>query len=215
LETCTTVGIVGICHGYPEKLNRWITSIQQLNRKPDEVVLVLWDQIDVADLNLDGIKVVSWSSDFAYSDMMNLAIKNCDTEWIAWIGVDDRYRPHALDKIDDCTADVLALGFQYDTGQLWTPAKTNADEILSMRANMIPCGSPFRKWLWEKIPFDQSIAPFDDWVFWLGTALSEATYDATFNIDVDYEYAGHWVPNDADARATISDWLAKTLSGIQ
>ena len=79
---------------------------------------------------------------------------------------------------------------------------------------MIPCGSPFRKWLWEKIAFDQSIAPFDDWIFWLGTALLEATYDATFNIDVDYEYAGHWVPNDAHARATISDWLPKTLIAL-
>jgi len=105
---------------------------------------------------------------------------------------------------------VLALGFEYDTGQIWSPAKTTPEEILSMHANMIPCGSPFRKWLWNKIPFDQSIAPFDDWVFWLGTALSNATYDATLDLDVDYEYAGHWVPNDGQARATIADWLAKT-----
>lgn len=214
MEIGATVGIVGICHGYPEKLNGWIESIHQLNRKPDEIVLVLWDQIILDNLHLDGIKVIAWSGDFQYSNMMNLAIKNCDTDWIAWIGVDDRYRPHALDKIDNCTADVLALGFQYDTGQLWTPVKTNPDEILSMRANMIPCGSPFRKWLWEKIAFDQSIAPFDDWVFWLGTALSGATYDATLDIDVDYEYEGHFVPNDGQARATISDWLSKTLMSL-
>jgi hypothetical protein len=210
LETGSTVGVVGICHGYPEKINGWIESIHKLNRQPDEIVLVLWDEIILDDLNLDGIKVVAWSGDFAYSDMMNLAVQNCDTDWIAWIGVDDRYRPHALDKIDDCKADVLALGFEYDTGQIWSPAKTTPEEILSMHANMIPCGSPFRKWLWEKIPFDQSIAPFDDWVFWLGTALSNATYDSTLDLDVDYEYAGHWVPNDSQARATIADWLAKT-----
>ena len=214
METCTTLGVVGICHGYPEKLNGWIDSVKQLNRKPDEVVLVLWDGIDRTGLNLDGIKIVSWNSDFAYSDMMNLAIKNCDTDWISWIGVDDRYRPHALDLIDNCAADVLALGFQYDTGQIWTPAKTNADEILSMRANMIPCGSPFKKWLWEKIPFDQNIAPFDDWVFWLGTALSKANYDSTFDIDIDYEYEGHWSPSDSEARITIANWLEKTLVAL-
>jgi hypothetical protein len=211
LEISTTVGVVGICHGYPEKINGWIESVRNLNRKPDQIVLVLWDQIIIDDLDLDGVKVIAWSSNFAYSDMMNLAIENCDTDWIAWIGIDDRYRPHALDLIDNCAADVLALGFQYDTGQIWTPVKTNADEILSMRANMIPCGSPFRKWLWEKISFDQSIAPFDDWVFWLGTALSKATYDSTLDIDVDYEYEGHWSPSDAEARATISDWLEKAL----
>ena len=210
METGSTVGVVGICHGYPEKINGWIESIHKLNRQPDEIVLVLWDEIILDDLNLDGIKVVAWSGDFAYSDMMNLAVQNCDTDWIAWIGVDDRYRPHALDKIDDCKADVLALGFEYDTGQIWSPIKTTPEEILSMHANMIPCGSPFRKWLWEQIPFDQSIAPFDDWVFWLGTALSNATYDSTLDLDVDYEYAGHWVPNDSQARATIADWLAKT-----
>lgn len=214
METRTTLGVVGICHGYPEKLNGWIDSVKQLNRKPDQVVLVLWTGIDRTNLNLSGIKIIDWDLDFAYSDMMNLAIENCDTEWIAWIGVDDRYRSHALDLIDYCAADVLALGFQYDTGQVWIPAKTNADEILSMRANMIPCGSPFKKWLWENIPFDQSIAPFDDWVFWLGTALSKATYSSTLNIDVDYEYAGHWVPDDAEARSTIAEWLAKTLVAL-
>lgn len=204
-----SVGIVGICHGYPEKITAWIKSVRALNRKPDEIVLVLWDQIVIDDLDLDGIKVIGWSGDFEYSNMMNLAVENCKTDWIAWIGIDDKYRPHALDKIDTSQGDVLALGFEYDTGQLWTPTATNPEEILSMRANMIPCGSPFKRWLWERQPFDQSIAPSDDWAFWLGTALSGAVYDATLDVDVDYEYAGHWVPNEAECRAKLMQWLIK------
>lgn len=202
-----TVGVVSICHGYPEKIPGWIESVRALNRKPDEIVLVLWDQIILDDLDLDGIKVIGWSGDFEFSNMMNLAIENCKTDWIAWIGIDDRYRPHALDKIDTTQADVLALGFEYDTGQIWSPTVTHAEEILSMRANMIPCGSPFKRWLWERIPFDQSIAPSDDWQFWLGTALSGATYDSTLDLDVDYEYAGHWVPNESECRARLLQWL--------
>lgn len=202
-----TVGVVSICHGYPEKIPGWVESVRALNRKPDQVVLVLWDQIVLDDLDLDGIKVVGWSGDFEFSNMMNRAIENCDTDWIAWIGIDDRYRPHALDKIDTTQADVLALGFEYDTGQIWSPTITHAEEILSMRANMIPCGSPFKRWLWERIPFDQSIAPSDDWQFWLGTALSGATYDSTLDLDVDYEYAGHWVPNESECRARLMQWL--------
>lgn len=202
-----TVGVVSICHGYPEKIPGWIESVRALNRKPDEIVLVLWDQIILDDLDLDGIKVIGWSGDFEFSNMMNLAIENCKTDWIAWIGIDDRYRPHALDKIDTTQADVLALGFEYDTGQIWSPTVTHAEEILSMRANMIPCGSPFKRWLWERIPFDQSIAPSDDWQFWLGTALSGATYDSTLDLDVDYEYAGHWVPNESECRARLMQWL--------
>lgn len=202
-----TVGVVSICHGYPEKIPGWVESVRALNRKPDQVVLVLWDQIVLDELDLDGIKVVGWSGDFEFSNMMNLAIENCKTDWIAWIGIDDRYRPHALDKIDTTQADVLALGFEYDTGQIWSPTVTHAEEILSMRANMIPCGSPFKRWLWERIPFDQSIAPSDDWQFWLGTALSGATYDSTLDLDVDYEYAGHWVPNESECRARLLQWL--------
>lgn len=204
-----SIGVVSICHGYPEKINGWVAAVRDLQTKPDEVVLVLWTGIDKTELDLDGVKVIDWNGDFEYSNMMNLAIKNCNTDWIAWIGVDDRYRPWALNKIKETDADVLALGFQYDTGQVWLPNKTNPAEILSMHSNMIPCGSPFKRWLWEKIPFDQSIAPSDDWVFWLGTAISGASYDSSFEIDVDYEYAGHWVPDEIQARARISDWLAR------
>lgn len=207
MATDTTLGVVSICHGYPEKIDGWLKSVRALNRKPDQIVLVLWEGIDQSQHNLQGVKVIPWSRDFEYSNMMNLAVEACNTEWISWIGIDDRYRPHALDKIDSCQADVLALGFEYDTGQLWTPIATSSEEILSMRANMIPCGSPFRRWLWERIPFDQNIAPSDDWAFWLGTALSGATYDATLDIDVDYEYEGHWVPNEAECRARLLQWL--------
>lgn len=206
-----SLGVVSICHSYPEKIDGWLTSVRALNRKPDEIVLVLWNGIDLDSLDLQGVKVVLWDGDFAYSDMMNLAFENCQTDWVSWIGIDDRYKPHALDKIDTCQADVLALGFQYDTGQIWTPTKTHAEEILALHANMIPCGSPVRKWLWERQPFEQRIAPFDDWCFWVGTAVSGATYDATLNIDVDYEYAGHWVPNDSEARATVLQYKIDKL----
>jgi hypothetical protein len=207
LETRPTVGVVSICHGYPKKIAGWLESVRNLNRKADEIVLVLWTGIDKSDLDLDGIKVIDWDGEFAFSDMFNKGIESCNTDWISWIGIDDRYRPHALDKIDSSEADVLALGFEYDTGQIWTPTATHCEEILSMRANMIPCGSPFKRWLWERIPFDQNIAPSDDWAFWLGTALSGAKYDATLDIDVDYEYEGHWVPNDSECRARLIQWL--------
>lgn len=206
-----SLGVVGVCHSYPDHIPGWLKSVRELNRKPDQIVLVLFHEIDVTQYNLQGVKVIKWYKDFEYSNMMNLAFEACNTDWIAWIGIDDRYRPHALDKIDSCQADVLALGFQYDTGQIWTPTATNAEQILALHANMIPCGSPVRRWLWEKQPFEQRIAPFDDWCFWVGTAVNGATYDATLDIDVDYEYAGHWVPNDAQARATVTQYKIDKL----
>jgi len=183
-----------------------------LNRKPDKVVLVLFHEIDRTDLDLEGITVIDWFDDFAFSDMMNLAFENCQTDWVSWVGIDDRYRPHALDKIDTCAADVLALGFQYDTGQIWTPANVTNEQIQSLHANMITCGSPVRRWLWERNPFDQRIAPFDDWCFWVGTAVSGATYACTLDIDVEYAYAGHTVPSDSLARATVTQYLQDQLS---
>jgi len=211
LAARTTVGVVSICHGYPQDIPGWIESVRSLNRKPDKIVLVLNIEIDKSDFDLDGITVVGWFGDFAFSDMMNLAFENCQTEWVSWIGIDDRYRPHALDKIDTCAADVLALGFQYDTGQIWTPANVTNEQVQSLHANMITCGSPVRRWLWERNSFDQRIAPFDDWCFWVGTAVSGATYDCTLNIDVDYAYAGHTVPSDSLARATVAQYLVNQL----
>ena len=207
----TTVGVVSICHGYPQDIPGWIESVRSLNRKPDKIVLVLNIEIDKSDFDLDGITVVGWFGDFAFSDMMNLAFENCQTDWVSWVGIDDRYRPHALDKIDTCAADVLALGFQYDTGQIWTPANVTNEQVQSLHANMITCGSPVRRWLWERNSFDQRIAPFDDWCFWVGTAVSGATYDCTLNIDVDYAYAGHTVPSDSLARATVAQYLVNQL----
>ena len=163
-------------------------------------------------MDLEGIQVVDWFQDFAFSDMMNLAFEHCQTEWISWVGIDDRYRPHALDKIDSCAADVLALGFQYDTGQIWTPANVTREQVLGMHANMIPCGSPVRRWLWERNTFDQRIAPFDDWCFWIGTAVTGASYECTLDIDVDYAYAGHKVPSDSLARATVKQYLQEQLA---
>lgn len=208
----TTVGIVGICHGYPDKISGWLDSVRSLSRKPDQIVLVLWTGIDKTNLDLDYVKVIDWHGDFEYSSMMNLGFENCNTDWVTWIGVDDKFRPHALDKIDTCVADVLALGFQYDTGQIWTPANVTNEQVLSLHANMITCGSPVRRWLWERNSFDQRIAPFDDWCFWVGTAISGATYDCTLDIDVDYAYAGHTVPSDSLARSTVAQYLKDQLS---
>jgi len=211
LETRTTVGIVGVCHGYPEQVAGWLESVRSLNRKPDKIVLVLYADIEQSDYDLNGVTVVPWFDDFAFSDMLNLGFEFCDTEWIAWIGIDDRYRPHALDKIDTCEADVLALGFEYDTGQIWTPANVTPEQILSLQANMITCGSPVRRWLWNENTFDQRISPYEDWCFWIGTAVAGATYDSTLNIDVDYAYAGHFVPCDVKARSTVAQYLQDLL----
>ena len=126
MASSESIGVVGICHGYPEKINGWVAAVRDLQTKPDEIVLVLWTGIDKTELDLDGIKVIDWNGDFEYSNMMNFAIENCQTDWIAWIGIDDRYRPWALNKLKETDADVLALGFQYDTGQVWLPNKTNS-----------------------------------------------------------------------------------------
>lgn len=45
----------------------------------------------------------------------------------------------------------------------------------------------------------------------VGTAVAGATYDCTLNIDIDYAYAGHWVPSDSEARATVTQYLIDQL----
>ncbi len=203
---------MSVCHGYPEEISGFVDSVKALNRQPDRKVLVLFDGIDRSNLDLADFTVIDWSGDFIYSEMMNLAFEHCKTDWVSWIGIDDRYRPNALDQLDTCDADVLALGFQYSTGQIWKPEKVTDEDILQLEENMIPCGSPVKRWLWEKIPFDQTTNPIEDWCFFVGTALSKATYDNTQNIDVDYDYEGHWAPTEKQSRSIVSRYLIKKLN---
>lgn len=201
-----TIGVVTVASdAYAHHLPGWAASVAALTTQPDQIVIGA--QSVPVGLPLGTYTYVPLPGEFDFADWYNRVVEACDTDWIAWIGSDDRYRPHALDGIERDDADVVAFGLQYDTGQVWIPGDVTAHDVLGMRANLIPCGSPIRREAWLQTPMLSRFGPLSDWQLWAGVAACGARFAATNRIDVDYAYAGHHAPPDEPTRSLISDWL--------
>lgn len=195
--------VVAASDQYASWLPRWAASVADLTTKPDGVVIVA--ESDPGPLGID-YDLVIVTPPFDFATYYNAAVKACDTDWVSWVGVDDTYRPTALDGIERDDADVVALGFQYDTGQTWIP-NPSRESVLRLDANQVTCGSPFRRSLWKSAPLRSDFGPLADWGFYAGLAALGARFASTGRIDVDYTYLGHSAPPDEPTRTHIRDWL--------
>lgn len=200
-----TIGIcVAASDAYAHHLPGWAESVRALTTQPDEIVIAAQS---LPDIDLPAWTYVPLSVEpLNFAHLWNQAIAACRTDWVAWIGADDRFRPHALDGIERDDADVVSFGLQYDTGQQWIAYPSNA-AVRSLDSNKVPCGSPFRRSLWEKMPIPELFGPLADWGFWVGLAHINARFTTTSRIDVDYAYAGHVNPPMEPTRTLMRDWV--------
>ena len=199
-----TIGMV-ICASsmYWDFLPRHLESVRNLRRQPDQITLVTDSTEDVV-----GVTRVEMSLPWNLGEWYNAGIAATDTDWIVWSGVDDQYRPGALDAVDSCAADVCAFGLRYTTGMNWIPGATSSNRILQLESNLITCGSPFRRKLWEQIPFEPSLFPVDDWGFWVSCAHQGASFSTTNEINVDYTHGPNsLIPDLNISRERIRSWL--------
>ena len=201
-----TVGMVICCSSlYWDFLPAHMESVKGLNRQPDQITIVT-DHTE----QLDNYNVVRKDLPWNLGDWYNAGIAATETDWIVWSGVDDKYRPTALDGIDTCTADVLGFGLRYSGGMNWIPGNPEPARILQLETNLITCGSPFRRKLWEGIPFEPSLAPVEDWGFWVGCARQDARVVSTGEIDIDYSHGpDSLIPDLNISRERIRSWLEK------
>lgn len=209
-----TVGIIATCHTYFHFLDQWAASIRKLETQPDQVVLAVTDVEETVhrfDNPLPNLTMVQADPPFGLGKYLNRAIQACETDWIVWAGIDDHYRPHALNGLDSTDGDVVAFGIQYSSGQRWIPTHIDAAQILTVTTNLIPSGSPFRRVLWEKEPFNVDLEPFEDWALWVGFAAAGAQFCWTDQIDYDYTlHPQQIVPPMEPTRTRIKHW-AETL----
>lgn len=112
--------------------------------------------------------------------------------------VDDRFLPHALNKVDGCEADILMFGIMLtqwnpngtptnNRPTVMLPQKVSSENILTIPHNLVFSGSPFRKKVWEAAPFRDMI--YEDWAFWIEAAKNGFTFTQTDGIE--YEYRVH------------------------
>lgn len=193
---------------YEHHLSGFLASVETLNRKPDEIVLVTDNVTPTFDCTL-----VRMNEPWNLATWYNKGFKAASGDWVVWTGSDDRFKPHALDGLDDCGAEVFMFGMDYSTGQKWTPGHVTAQDILKVSSNLVPCGSPVRRHLWENIPFIPDLYPFDDWGFWVGCAYQGATFTPTQRLDIDYTHGpDHLNPPLEPTRSKIVEWL-RSLEG--
>ena len=213
-EPLPTIGIITACHTYTHFLEQWCAGVRGLNTQPDQIVIAATDPLEVikaVDSKIQHYEVICPHTDFGLGAYLNAAVRACETDWIVWIGVDDRYRPHALDGLRFVTADVRAMGMQYGAGHYWIPPAVDAEQILMVNENLIPCGSAFRRDLWKKQPFNPEMAPFEDWALWVGFAALGASFSTTARVDFDYaQHPDQIVPPTEPTRSRIREW-SKTL----
>lgn len=206
-----TIGVVTTCHTYDHFIPDWSASVAELNRKPDEVLIACTKPQNVIpqiDPRLKGVTVISVPEPFGLGKYLNRAVQGLATDWVAWIGADDRYRPTAFDDLPLDTTDVIGFGMEWPNGTTTIPSAPTNERVLQVSDNPVLCGSLFRRSLWEVHPFNEDLFPFEDWGFWVGCAAQGARFAATGRIDFDYSTHGaqnH--PPQEPTRSRIAEWL--------
>jgi len=205
-----TVGIVTTVHTYEHFLERWAAGVRGLQDKPDRIVIVATNPDSVREKlqgKLDGFTVVQGQEPFGLGKYLNTAFHHCRTDIVAWVGVDDRYRPQALNGLRFMDADVMAMGMKYANGREWIPGDITAGDVLKVQENLVPCGSAFYRKFWAARPFQPHLAPFEDWALWVGFAALGARFATTKRIDFDYsQHADQIVPPLEPTRTRIAEW---------
>ena len=206
-----TIGIVATVLSYYDFLPGWCESINNLRRQPDKIVIAAHDADQTAKVIEPFLSatVIQVDEDFSWGLYLNKAVDACKTDWIAWIGVDDRYRPCALNGIEDAPVDIVGFGMRYEKdGRQWHYGGRIEDWP---HYNPLPPGSPFRRSLWEKIPFQQQL-PWPDLAFWASAHFLGANAMRTGRIDFDYAYHALQVDTPPDINekylAEICNWIS-------
>lgn len=215
-----SVGIVTTCYSYFHFLPDWTKSVANLNRKPDKVVLATKNPSHQHVLQISeqtkcdfvAVKIDQWN----FADALNTAISACNTDWIVWIGCDDWFYPHALDGWENSKYDVVNFGLEFpDKSYKRIQNPPTKEDVLDLsNRNLMPCGSPFRRYLWENIPFSKELSPYEDWGFSIGAAIQNAKFGSTERIDYVYRIHRDQIRyDDAPIIKRISQWKDKMING--
>lgn len=205
MRSSIAVATVAVGPTYLAYLPRWATAIAELERQPDQIVIVTDHMPDDIKAALDEL-IPSWMlviSNRIWKHhpqvLINDAISMTSTEWVCKMDADDVLLPHAFNQIDTITSDVLMFGIRTNEHDL-VFVDVTANSILSRQHNYVFSGSPFRRWLWERNHFRDMI--FEDWAFWIGCATQGARFKHSETID--YIYTQH--PNQISSTIDTAYW---------
>jgi hypothetical protein len=172
-------------------LERWSTAVQQLHTTPDEIVIVT-DDVEEAEMWVHWqphLRIIGTDTVAKHHPQVcvNEAIAATSSHWVCKMDVDDVIYPHALDAVASTEADVFMFGMRLNEVNLPARHVTRMD-ILRTPHNLVFSGSPFRRWVWERSPFQDMIC--EDWLFWIDAARNGARFYTSPTIDYRYDVHG-------------------------
>lgn len=169
---------------YQPFIARWWESLRQVNRKPDEIVLVAekgdrsgllssipdWCEIPISAKQTEHEHYQQWWTE---------AVHTASKDWIVQMPIDDQFAPTALDSIDDAEGEFVVDRVEFLTGGEWPAAWS----LPPRNRRFAPAGvSPFKRTLlpiWDEIPED---CHWNDYVWYLLLAKHEVKPHITNNL---------------------------------
>lgn len=182
------VGIATVVYNdYGRFLPRWLKSIEALNVKPTEIVVVLGKNYGDKYLPVawaPNIKIVKSDSD-NLGELKNLALENLTTEWVVNLSVDDEILPWAIEEFSKHTKnkDVIACKYLFiGEKSLCMHPRINTEVLLSKDyyyngQNYMHGSSPFKREIWLRNPYKENEC-FNT-LFWIDAAVEGSNFGTT------------------------------------
>jgi hypothetical protein len=172
---------------------RWWQAISELERQPDEIVIA-YHESNLCKVPDSVPKEYASRTKLVVSDSEdgliygNLAVGAAETDWVAFCGLDDQVLPNAYDELPLCKdAQILVANLKLSDGS----SSFGSWDIQRMkRENPLPCHSPYRKSLWERVGGFPAIY-WADWGFWIKAAMSSATTYQSQNFQALFDLGNH------------------------
>lgn len=162
------IGLVTIAYtSYGRFLPQWCRFIAAMNKKPTVVTAVLGrnhgltadDEARCLEL-LPQLKIVRAEKVRpTMGRLRNVALKHTKTEWVMYISVDDMVLPHAIEEFEKYEAVADYICIRWLTRGL---GRQETEHISPLPVDMakrrgkgfVVAHSPFRRFLWEKTPYE-------------------------------------------------------------
>ncbi len=158
-------------------LERWLTSINDLDSTPDAVIVATPERFGPS----------SWQYPTAF--YFDQGFRAATTDWVWVLGIDDLALQDALDGIDEVSADVWQMGFLDGLGGgSYLPPQLTAKEVLALDMNRFCACSAIRRETYLRSGGFPDVS-LEDWALWRRLAVYGATFESSGRAH--YRYMRH------------------------
>lgn len=187
------LGIVTSCYNnYDNFLKDWVNSIINLIEKPNQIIIVqsgmkykkenFTEAEKLLKLNKINYKILFIKKHKGMGFARNQAVKNCNTEYIMYLDIDDLIKKDALTILKKYykKADVICGGLEiHFKDKITKEIYLNASYIKCLKGKRVCCShAVYKKDLWTKFkyPEDKLRSELCNGFIWLGFAKLKAKF---------------------------------------